>query len=111
MEFIKSISYFILAGIFEIGGGYLVWLWLREGKSFWLGIVGAITLVLYGVIPILQPKSANFGKVYATYGGIFIILSIFWSWKFDKIAPDRFDIIGALIILVGIAIIMYVPRT
>ena len=63
METIKSLGYFVLAGLFEIGGGYLVWLWLREGKSIAYALLGAVILVLYGVIPTLQP--ANFGRVYA----------------------------------------------
>lgn len=62
----KSVCYFVLAGLFEIGGGYLVWLWLREGKPITYGIAGAVVLMLYGVIPTLQP--ANFGRVYAAYG-------------------------------------------
>lgn len=105
---IKSIIYFILAGLCEIGGGYLVWLWLREGKSVWYGLAGACVLVLYGVIPTLQP--ANFGRVYAAYGGIFIALSILWGWQVDKIVPDKFDVIGGLVALSGVAIIMYWPR-
>ncbi|MDA8403756.1 MAG: YnfA family protein [Desulfobacteraceae bacterium] len=105
---IKSIFYFVLAGLFEIGGGYLVWLWLREGKSLWYGLTGALVLVLYGVVPTLQP--AHFGRVYATYGGVFIALSILWGWKVDKIAPDKFDTIGGLVALVGVGIIMYWPR-
>ena len=108
IELFKSISYFILAGICEIGGGYLVWLWLREGKPIAYAVVGGCILFLYGVIPTLQP--AHFGRVYATYGGVFIILSIFWGWKVDKIAPDRFDVIGGAIALLGVAIIMYWPR-
>jgi len=110
MEIIKSLFYFLLAGVFEIGGGYLVWLWLREGKSIWFGLVGAIVLILYGVIPTLQPPNANFGRVYATYGGIFIALSILWGWQVDKVVPDKFDIIGGLIALIGVAVIMYYPR-
>lgn len=104
----KSILYFVLAGLCEIGGGYLVWLWLREGRSVWLGAVGAVVLVLYGVVPTLQP--ANFGRVYAAYGGVFVALSILWGWQIDKIRPDRFDIIGGLVALAGVAIIMYAPR-
>ena len=92
---IKSIFYFVVAGLCEIGGGYLVWLCLREGKSFWYGFIAAFVLVLYGVIPTLQP--ANFGRVYAAYGGIFIVLSILWGWLVDKIAPDRFDVLGGLV--------------
>lgn len=105
---IKSIFYFVLAGLCEIGGGYLVWLWLREGKSLGYGIIGAFILVLYGVIPTLQP--ANFGRVYAAYGGVFIVLAILWGWQIDKIAPDRFDILGGLVALIGVMIIMYWPR-
>ncbi|MCZ7624038.1 MAG: YnfA family protein [Candidatus Kuenenia sp.] len=104
----KSIFFFILAGFCEIGGGYLVWLWLREEKSIWLGLFGAIVLVIYGVIPTFQP--ANFGRVYAAYGGVFIVLSILWGWQVDKIAPDKFDLIGGLIALIGVVIIMYWPR-
>lgn len=105
---IKSLLYFVLAGLCEIGGGYLVWLWLREGKSLWLGLVGAGVLILYGIIPTLQP--ANFGRVYAAYGGVFVVLSILWGWKIDKVTPDKFDLIGGLIALVGVLVIMYWPR-
>jgi hypothetical protein len=65
-----SLAYFLAAGLCEIGGGYLVWLWLREGKSVWLAVLGAGVFVLYGVIPTLQP--AHFGRVYAAYGGVFL---------------------------------------
>jgi len=105
---IKSILYFILAGLFEIGGGYLIWLWLREGKPISYAVTGGIILFLYGVIPTLQPS--NFGRVYAAYGGVFIVLSIIWGWKIDKVTPDRFDIIGGLVALIGVCIIMYWPR-
>lgn len=110
MENIKSIFYFLLAGVFEIGGGYLIWLWLRQGKSSIYGIIGALVLILYGIIPTLQPENSNFGRVYATYGGIFIVLSILWGWKVDNIIPDKFDLIGVFIALIGVLIIMYAPR-
>ena len=64
--------------------------------------------MLYGVIPTLQP--ANFGRVYAAYGGVFIALSLLWGWAVDGIMPDHFDLIGGLIALVGVGIIMYAPR-
>jgi small multidrug resistance family-3 protein len=99
---------FVLAGICEIGGGYLVWLWLREGKPIGYALAGAVVLVLYGIIPTLQP--AHFGRVYAAYGGMFIVLSLLWGWGFDGIWPDKFDTIGCLICLVGMGIIMYWPR-
>ncbi|MBW2705739.1 MAG: YnfA family protein, partial [Deltaproteobacteria bacterium] len=85
MLIVKSILLFITAGLCEIGGGYLIWLWLREGKGLWFAIAGAIILILYGVVPTFQP--AHFGRVYAAYGGIFVVLSIFWGWKIDQIRP------------------------
>ena len=101
-------AFFLIAGLFEIGGGYLVWVWLKNDKPLWYGIVGIVLLVAYGFIPTLQP--ANFGRVYAAYGGVFIVLSIFWGWKVDGILPDRFDIIGLVICIIGVGVIMYAPR-
>lgn len=109
MEIARSALVFVLAGLCEIGGGYLVWLWLREGKSAWLGVLGAVLLVLYGIVPTLQTQ--NFGRVYAAYGGVFIFLALLWGWHFDKTVPDRFDCIGAVIALVGVAVIYYWPRS
>lgn len=105
----KSLLIFFLAGLCEIGGGYLVWLWLREGKPVWYGIIGGLIIAFYGVVATWQ-ISAHFGRVYATYGGIFIIMSLVWAWKVDNFKPDRYDIIGALIALLGVCIIMYMPR-
>ena len=108
MDIIKSIGLFILAGLCEIGGGYLVWLWLREGKSIWVGLLGGAILVLYGIVATRQ--TATFGRVYAAYGGIFIVMAILWGWLVDKKTPDRFELIGGLIALFGMLIIMYWPR-
>ena len=105
---IKSLLYFVAAGLCEIAGGYFVWLSLRENKPIWFALVGSAILILYGVIPTLQP--ANFGRVYAAYGGVFIVLSILWGWRVDRIAPDKFDLIGGAVALVGVFIIMYWPR-
>jgi small multidrug resistance family-3 protein len=108
MEILRSSLIFILAGFCEIGGGYLIWLSLKEDKPFWVGILGGIILVLYGIVATLQ--TANFGRVYATYGGIFIVMSLLWSYKVDNVVPDKYDIIGALIALLGVCIIYYSPR-
>jgi Uncharacterized conserved protein len=109
MEIARSLFFFLLAGLCEIGGGYLIWLWIRDGRGLAFALLGAAILVLYGIIPTFQP--ATFGRVYAAYGGIFIVLSILWGWQIDKIAPDRFDLLGGLIALMGVAIIMYWPRS
>ncbi|MEH1815605.1 MAG: YnfA family protein [Nostoc sp.] len=106
---IKSLLYFLWAGLLEIGGGYLIWLWLREGKPSWLGILGGIALAFYGVIATLQPT--NFGRVYAAYGGVFIAMAMLWGWKVDGVTPDRYDLIGVCLALVSVLIIMFAPRT
>ncbi len=97
-----------MAGLLEIGGGYLIWLWLREDVNWILGVIGGFLLFLYGVVPTLQP--AHFHRTYAAYGGIFIVMAVFWGWTFEEIAPDMFDILGAIIALVGVGIIFYMPR-
>jgi len=105
---IITLALFFAAALFEIGGGYLVWQWLREKKGRKLGILGGLILFAYGVIPTLQPS--HFGRVYATYGGIFIVSSIIWGAFIDKKKVDKYEIIGALITLVGALIIFYAPR-
>ena len=105
---LRSVVLFLLAGLMEIGGGYLVWLWLREGRAVWLGAAGGLLLFLYGVVPTLQP--AHFGRVYAAYGGVFVVLSILWGWWVDGVKPDRPEVAGAALCIVGVAVIMYWPR-
>ena len=100
---------FLLAGLAEIGGGWLVWQWLRVGRSWHWAFAGAILLVLYGIIPTWQPET-NFGRVYAAYGGFFVILSLLWGWRMDGWIPDRFDLIGASIVLIGVIIMLYPSR-
>jgi len=108
IDAVVSLALFFLAALFEIGGGYLVWLWLREKKGAIFGLFGGLTLAVYGIIPTFQP--AHFGRVYAAYGGIFIISSLIWGALIDKKNPDRYEIIGALIALAGVLIMFYVPR-
>jgi small multidrug resistance family-3 protein len=104
----SSIFLFLLAGLCEIGGGWLMWQWLREGRGLPWGLIGGLILILYGIIPTFQP--AHFGRVYAAYGGFFIILSLLWGWVLDGNVPDRFDLIGGAIALAGVTVIMYWPR-
>jgi small multidrug resistance family-3 protein len=81
---------------------------LKEEKPIWYGLIGGFILALYGVVATLQ--TANFARVYATYGGIFIVMSLLWSMKFDNYSPDKYDIIGASIALLGVCVIYYSPR-
>lgn len=104
----KSLALFVLAGLCEIGGGYLVWQWWRNGLPWFFGVGGAAALFLYGIVPTYQPT--HFGRVYAAYGGVFVVLSILWGWGVDRLAPDRYDLLGGIICLIGVCVIMYWPR-
>lgn len=100
---------FIVAGLAEIGGGYLIWLSIREGKPLYWGIFGGMMLALYGLIATFQ-SFPTFGRVYAAYGGVFIVLSVLWGWGVDRKTPDIYDWAGACICLVGVSIILFAPR-
>ena len=105
---LTSITLFFVAAVAEIGGGYMIWKWLRERKGVLFGILGGIVLFIYGVIPTFQP--AQFGRVYAAYGGIFIVSSILWGMLVDRKKPDRYEVIGSVIAVMGAVIIFYSPR-
>lgn len=105
----KSVVLFVLAAIAEIGGAYLVWIGLRDGRGAWFVALGGVALVAYGIIASLQPN-AEFGRVLAAYGGVFIAGSLAWGMAFDGFRPDRYDITGAAICLIGVAVLMYAPR-
>lgn len=104
----QSLWYFFVAALCELGGGYLVWLWIKQDFAWPVGILGGLLLFLYGIIPTAQ--SAHFYKVYSAYGGVFIVMSFLWGWLFDRTPPDRFDIIGTFIILLGVFFIFYHPK-
>lgn len=103
-----SLALFVLAGLCEIGGGYLVWQWWRNGAPWFFAVAGAAVLFSYGIVPTYQ--AAHFGRVYAAYGGVFVVLSILWGWTVDRVPPDRYDLLGGLICLIGVGVIMYSPR-
>lgn len=105
---LATLGIFFFAALLEIGGGYLVWKWLREHKGKIFGLIGGLVLFLYGIVPTFQP--AEFGRVYATYGGIFVVMSIVWGFWVDKKKPDRFEILGSAVVLVGVAVMFYLPR-
>jgi small multidrug resistance family-3 protein len=105
----RSVLLFVLAAVAEIGGAWLVWQGVRESRGWlWIG-AGVIALGLYGFVATLQPD-AQFGRILAAYGGVFIAGSLAWGMVADGFRPDRYDVVGALICLVGVAVIMYAPR-
>jgi small multidrug resistance family-3 protein len=106
---LRSIALFVAAALAEIGGAYLVWIGLRDDRGLLLVALGGLALVTYGVIASFQPDP-HFGRVLAAYGGVFIVGSLAWGVVFDDFRPDRWDVIGAALCLVGVAVIMYAPR-
>ncbi|MGD9957651.1 MAG: YnfA family protein [Candidatus Nanopelagicales bacterium] len=109
MTIARSVVLFLLAALAEIGGAWLVWQGVREERGWvWVG-AGVIALGLYGFVATLQPD-AHFGRILAAYGGVFVAGSLLWGVLMDGFRPDRWDVTGALICLVGVAVIMYAPR-
>ena len=105
----RSLLLFVLAAISEIGGAWLIWQGVRDHRGLlWIG-GGIIALGLYGFVATLQPD-AQFGRILAAYGGIFVAGSLLWGMVVDEFKPDRYDITGAVICLVGVGVIMYAPR-
>jgi small multidrug resistance family-3 protein len=106
---LRSIALFALAAVAEIGGAWLIWQGVREHRGLaWVG-AGIVALGLYGFVATLQ-ADPNFGRILAAYGGVFVVGSLAWGMAFDGFRPDRYDIAGALVCLLGVAIIMHVPR-
>lgn len=109
MTVLRSIALFVVAAVAEIGGAWLVWQGVRESRGLlWIG-GGVIALGLYGFVATLQPE-ADFGRILAAYGGVFVAGSLLWGMVVDGFRPDRYDVIGAAVCLAGVALIMYAPR-
>jgi len=110
MSVMRSIVLFGVAAVFEIGGAWLVWQGVREHRGWaWIG-AGLLALGAYGFVATLQPD-AHFGRILAAYGGVFVAGSLAWGMVADGFRPDRWDVAGALVCLVGVALIMYAPRS
>lgn len=109
MDVGRSVALFTIAAVAEIGGAYLIWHAVREGRPWWLAVLGGPGLFAYGFAATFQPDP-NFGRILAAYGGVFVAGSLAWGVVFDGFRPDRFDLAGAAICLVGVVVIMYAPR-
>lgn len=105
----RSVALFLLAAVAEIGGAWLVWQGIREQRGWWWVGLGIVALGAYGFVATLQPE-AHFGRILAAYGGVFVAGSLVWGVVFDGFRPDRWDVVGALVCLVGVGVIMYAPR-
>lgn len=109
MTVLRSVTLFVLAALAEIGGCWLVWQSVREQRPWWLAGLGVVALGAYGFVAALQPD-ADFGRVLAAYGGVFVAGSLLWGVAVDGFRPSRYDVAGALVCLAGVAVIMYGPR-
>ena len=105
---VRIMGLMLLGGLCEIGGGFLVWRWLREGRPLPVGVLGMAVLALYGVVVTWQPLP--FGRAYAAYGGVFVVMSILWALVMDGFRPDRWDMAGALVIVLGVVVMVFGPR-
>jgi small multidrug resistance family-3 protein len=109
MTTLRSVALFALAAVAEIGGAWLIWQGVREHRGvLWVG-AGVVALGAYGFVATLQPD-AHFGRILAAYGGVFVAGSLAWGVVVDKFRPDRWDLIGAALCLLGVAVVMYAPR-
>jgi small multidrug resistance family-3 protein len=109
MNFLFMLLLFVITAIAEIVGCYLPYLWLKQGKSVWLLLPAAASLSLFAWLLSLHPTAS--GRVYAAYGGVYITVAICWLWIVDGVRPSRWDLIGVIVCLAGMAIIMLAPRT
>jgi small multidrug resistance family-3 protein len=108
VSILRSLGIFGAAAVCEIAGGWLIWKALRDGRPAWWGLWGVVLLILFGAIITLQ--TSHFGRIYAAYGGIFVALSILWGWGLDRNRPDWPDVVGGVVVLVGVGVIVYWPR-
>jgi small multidrug resistance family-3 protein len=106
---LKTFALFFVTAIAEIVGCYLPYLWLKEEKSAWLLVPAALSLALFAWLLSLHPTAA--GRVYAAYGGVYIFTAIIWLWSVDGVRPTTWDLLGASVAVIGMAIIMFAPRS
>ncbi|MFY9294157.1 MAG: YnfA family protein [Methylorubrum rhodinum] len=105
----RSLLAFSAAALAEIGGCFAFWAWLRLGRSFWWIAPGLVSLALFAYLLTLVESEAA-GRAYAAYGGVYVAASILWLWAVEGHRPDRFDLAGGAICLVGMAVILFAPR-
>lgn len=107
MALLKVAFLFAVTAVAEIVGCYLPWLVLKQGKSAWLLLPAGASLALFAWLLTLHPSAA--GRTYAAYGGMYIAVALVWLYFVDGIALTRWDLVGAAIALMGMAVIALQP--
>lgn len=107
MHRLATIPLFAVTALAEIGGCYLVFLWMRGGRTPWLLVGAAISLVVFAWLLSFHPSA---GRAYAAYGGVYVAAAVVWGWLVERSTPDRWDLIGAAVCISGMAIIVFGPR-
>jgi small multidrug resistance family-3 protein len=105
---VRTTALYAVTACCEIAGCYLVFLWLRRERTPWLVLPAAASLGLFAYLLTLHPFSA--GRTYAAYGGVYVVIAIFWLWAVEGVPPHRWDLVGAVVTLLGMAIIAFAPR-
>ena len=100
---------FTTSAVMEIFGAYTFWIWLREGHTKWLLIPGIISLIAFALL-LTRIDTAFAGRAFAAYGGFYIVMSLIWLWLIEAKQPDRWDLLGGSICLIGAAVIIFSPR-
>ena len=108
MPVLKTGGLFVITALAEIVGCYLPYLWLRRGGPAWLLVPAAASLASFAWLLSLHPTAA--GRVYAAYGGVYVVVALLWLWRIDGVTPDRWDLLGGIVTLAGMSIIMFSPR-
>lgn len=108
--FLRTASFYVLAAFFEIAGCFAFWAWVRLNRTPWWTLAGTVSLVLFAVC-LTRVDSAYAGRAFAAYGGVYIVASLVWLWIVEGLRPDRWDATGALVCMIGVALIVWGPRT
>jgi small multidrug resistance family-3 protein len=106
----KTVVVYVAAALAEIAGCFSFWMWLRENKPVWWLAPGMISLAAFAWLLALVDSSAA-GRAYAAYGGVYICASLAWLWAVESVRPDRWDVIGAVLCIIGAAVIIFGPRS
>jgi small multidrug resistance family-3 protein len=105
----RSFAFFLAAAILEIAGCFSFWAWLRRGQPAWIVVPGVVSLVLFAWC-LTRVEASAAGRAYAAYGGIYIACSLAWLRGVEGVSPDRWDLIGSGVCVIGALIVLLGPR-